>query len=110
MFNDRQRRRFAAGAVAPDAGLPDGSRLLPRVTPGRRLARDVGCTRVIEPVRYRRADPRLWRNEANEEAFEMLLSLPTDLSNPFWHSMSPPNLEQSCLISWQYSSTNGLAL
>lgn len=57
MLSDRQRRRFALVTVLPDGGLPEASRLLPRVTCGRRLDRDVGCTRMAAPLRYRRPKP-----------------------------------------------------
>lgn len=93
MLSDRQRRRFASRTVLPEGGLPDATRLLPRVTFGRRLDKDVGCTRMAAPVRYRRVKPRLCRKEANEEAFEMLLNLQTAFSNPLWHSTNSPNLE-----------------
>lgn len=56
-------------------GRPTGSRLLPRVTPGRLLATDVGCTRIDEPPRKRvapRAPKR--RNLSHSSCESMRLS------------------------------------
>ena len=97
MLSDRHRRRFDLVTVLPHGGLPDASRLLPRVTAGWRRDNDAGCTRMAAPMRYRRVKPGLCTKEANDEALEMPRNLQTAFSNPLWHSTSPPNLEKMLL-------------